>query len=310
MPTGGSFAYAALDPTAGTVIENVACIGCGYNLRTLALSTSCPECALPVFKSMRPDPLHYVHPRWLKDVRRGFGFAAFYFVLSLFLLIQTPLLALVINPASKALVAFANPFTSFGVGAVVLWAMGLLDIATEEPHRAHDRRGNRLRRWVGALGLLAPVILILTLCATAGLGALARGQDASAMDTTWSILARFFLFVPLRLIIELGALALGLYLCHLAIRSRRSKRVFTVFTTVSGLYVVARISVHLVGLLCKLSTAGGQGKALPGTLPMSLVVAQAAELLLGVAFGVIGLIAMFVARKMISEALNQQTSSL
>lgn len=50
---------------------DVPCIGCGYNLRTLARSAICPECARPVMDSLHWRNLHLADVRWLARLHRG-----------------------------------------------------------------------------------------------------------------------------------------------------------------------------------------------------------------------------------------------
>ncbi len=56
------------NPAATThVDDDLYCVGCGYNLRTLRLDAVCPECASPVRQSRFSD----VHRIWLRRVHRG-----------------------------------------------------------------------------------------------------------------------------------------------------------------------------------------------------------------------------------------------
>ncbi|MCH7812734.1 MAG: hypothetical protein IID40_01815 [Planctomycetes bacterium] len=60
-----------VDVQTMAVGTDVACIGCGYNLRTQQIETHCPECFKPVVESLRPDELRFSDPKWLRRVRRG-----------------------------------------------------------------------------------------------------------------------------------------------------------------------------------------------------------------------------------------------
>jgi hypothetical protein len=55
----------------GRVAGDLACIQCGYNLRTLHREAKCPECGLEVARSMRGDRLRYSDPAWLAKVAVG-----------------------------------------------------------------------------------------------------------------------------------------------------------------------------------------------------------------------------------------------
>jgi hypothetical protein len=73
-------------PAVGPLAEDVACIGCGYNLRGLASTGRCPECGRPAQGSVAlhrarrkapPPP----DPRWARQVAEGAGLSLLAFVL-------------------------------------------------------------------------------------------------------------------------------------------------------------------------------------------------------------------------------------
>jgi hypothetical protein len=51
--------------------DDVLCIACGYSLRGLSAEGDCPECGLPVEKSLRGNRLADADPGWLKRIARG-----------------------------------------------------------------------------------------------------------------------------------------------------------------------------------------------------------------------------------------------
>ncbi len=55
----------------GTLIADVACRKCSYNLRGLTENTRCPECGVPVGLSLRGDLLRFAEPDWVHRVARG-----------------------------------------------------------------------------------------------------------------------------------------------------------------------------------------------------------------------------------------------
>lgn len=55
----------------GCVNEDIPCIHCGYNLRTLHREALCPECSTPVGRSLRGDFLQYSDPDWVQRVAGG-----------------------------------------------------------------------------------------------------------------------------------------------------------------------------------------------------------------------------------------------
>ena len=59
-------------PGAVFLDDDVSCTQCGYNLRGLQVSGSCPECNAPVERSQLGLALEYADPRWLARVHLGF----------------------------------------------------------------------------------------------------------------------------------------------------------------------------------------------------------------------------------------------
>ena len=53
------------------VADDTSCLRCGYNLRTLAVESVCPECGTDVAISLRGDRLQFSDPLWLGDIIRG-----------------------------------------------------------------------------------------------------------------------------------------------------------------------------------------------------------------------------------------------
>lgn len=53
------------------VNADVACHGCGYNLRGLPVTGRCPECSAPVRVALAGDMLHFADPAWLDRLDRG-----------------------------------------------------------------------------------------------------------------------------------------------------------------------------------------------------------------------------------------------
>ncbi len=49
----------------GLIAEDVGCRGCGYNLRGLRIEATCPECSIPIGRSVFGDLLRYCNPAWL-----------------------------------------------------------------------------------------------------------------------------------------------------------------------------------------------------------------------------------------------------
>jgi hypothetical protein len=117
-------------PDPGPRVEtDLACVECGYNLRTLAHSAECPECGLAVLVSARGDRLSSAPPRWLHALGHGAWWL-------------------------RAAVILALPIVYLGV-ALSSYGVWVLTIA--QPGRAEPSqdRGYRLAaRWLTVLGSL------------------------------------------------------------------------------------------------------------------------------------------------------------
>ncbi len=50
---------------------DLACTGCGYNLRMLPIASRCPECFTPIVRSLGINDLMFANPQWLRKVRDG-----------------------------------------------------------------------------------------------------------------------------------------------------------------------------------------------------------------------------------------------
>lgn len=61
--------------STATIIRDVSCRSCGYNLRGLVASGACPECAAAVQDSLSPDDLLHANSRWLRQVLVGLRIA-------------------------------------------------------------------------------------------------------------------------------------------------------------------------------------------------------------------------------------------
>ena len=59
-----------VDPS-GTVVTDLPCRKCAYNLRTLSINSRCPECGTAVGYSAQGDLLRFSDPAWVMNLHRG-----------------------------------------------------------------------------------------------------------------------------------------------------------------------------------------------------------------------------------------------
>lgn len=60
-----------------TLMLNVLCVGCGYDLRGLPHGRPCPECNRAMADSVHPGRLVFADVRWREQLHRGFGWLLF-----------------------------------------------------------------------------------------------------------------------------------------------------------------------------------------------------------------------------------------
>jgi hypothetical protein len=171
----------------GHIVGDVSCVRCGYNLRGLKPDVVCPECALPVERSLHGDLLRYCDPAWVGQLAKGMrwlvrgvncilafllvGFAlGIAFVLAAFIgmLIGVNLAAIGSPGASKgvlvlSIVAMVVSFSTFGLllSGAVAGLFGHWWLTAPDPARPDEERDPMVRsvgRW-GLIGALSLAIL-------------------------------------------------------------------------------------------------------------------------------------------------------
>ena len=69
-PLNPAISSVALD-AQGRIAQDIACIKCSYNLRTLSADGVCPECATPTGRSIHGDFLRFASPEWVEKLASG-----------------------------------------------------------------------------------------------------------------------------------------------------------------------------------------------------------------------------------------------
>lgn len=168
---------ASLPPQPGLVdaeqrlAMDVPCMGCGYNLRSLAAGGLCPECGKPIPPSLElfARRLSFGDPAWLLEVCRGLT----WLLVALGILVVLTFVVPVILNILFVVTAPAAAFGRFGPGMAVIilqWvsqllALGigvfaLVKVTTPEPQQATPPRGDRARRVTRWMLVALPVSVL------------------------------------------------------------------------------------------------------------------------------------------------------
>ena len=171
-----------LDPHL--IDHDVTCLNCGYNLRTMKLDGTCPECGTAVSVSTRSDRLADAPPRWL--TRLGGGARR----LRLGVILTLPLLYV----------------------GVVIATIGLFMLTSAQPQRNEPAKDRNLRMAARLLVLLGCAGLIL-------ISAMAVYAISSAQYKLFGQWQYFdVLFIGSHALYLLGLLGSWSYLATLAMR--------------------------------------------------------------------------------------------
>lgn len=147
---------------SGTLIADVLCRRCGYNLRGLPGAGHCPECGTPVGRSTLGDLLQFSDPQWLEGLARGANLVLWGMVVVILgSLAESMLPGLGVPPAAASLL---------GLMGMVLGWYGTWLLTEPDPSRIGEDAYGRARRFVrfsllvGVLsqgvGLLIQVLVI------------------------------------------------------------------------------------------------------------------------------------------------------
>jgi hypothetical protein len=181
-PTPPSFPL-PVPPPATSVIDDLPCRSCGYNLRTLATEGVCPECATPVAASLRSELLRDADPDWLWHMHSGckllyWGIWGAWLSYIFFRAISLGLIRTFALPASSA------------VAAVGTWML-----TSPDPSGIGEDRYGRPRAWARGLGIVqfaATLVASLSATAAPGVHFLLEGLQMLAL-TAWGAIMLWYL---------------------------------------------------------------------------------------------------------------------
>ena len=147
----------------GTIMDDIPCRRCSYNLRGLQQGGRCPECGTPIGVSVCGDLLRFCHPRWLRQVAEGLS------------MILWGMLATVLVALSAAFVFRKEPAIAqfLTMLASLIGAWGTWQMTTPDPSGIGESDGVNARKLVRAAvcaGLAAAAVQWLATAGRASLG--------------------------------------------------------------------------------------------------------------------------------------------
>ncbi len=152
----------------GRLNVNIACINCGYNLRTLEPAGVCPECGAPVMPAVREQALRFTSVRWITHCAEGAATILATFRLSLAMLalfVALVGLALLIDNQTM-LVALPFMLIPAWVMVGVLTLIGTLGMTSRDPRQPPSRRRMDTRRSLRRLPLMAVLLFVVMVAST------------------------------------------------------------------------------------------------------------------------------------------------
>lgn len=125
---------------------DILCVSCAYNLRGLREEGKCPECGIPIERSLWGDLLRYADSRWLRRLRFGLllmQISAVTVYVSMVISMVTRMLWDTLNASPS--IDFLNKLAMwFSISAVIVGLCASWMFATRDPRPAtRDKRNGK-----------------------------------------------------------------------------------------------------------------------------------------------------------------------
>ncbi|HKQ50326.1 MAG TPA: hypothetical protein VJZ71_19795 [Phycisphaerae bacterium] len=155
-------------PALAPIPFDLACLGCRYNLRTMPVEAVCPECALPIRRTLEHGWLIFADSAWLWRVRGG---------------LSSLLLSLLVWPVGIAGIVLYTVVSAggepdevvlgvltlaTGLAFIALLLFGVWGVTSPEPLSNPGRMKTNLGHWIRALNVAAIVTAVVGVCVSSG----------------------------------------------------------------------------------------------------------------------------------------------
>jgi hypothetical protein len=142
--------FPSADPAPSfSLLEDLPCRSCGYNLRTLSTDTICPECGTPVVSSLRGELLRDADPAWLHWMNIG--------CTCLYWGVWCTFIAYIFFQSFRR----TWPRSTLVSAAAVFIAAGTWMLGSPDPSGIGENRYGHLRSWARGTSLLMLAVTIL-----------------------------------------------------------------------------------------------------------------------------------------------------
>jgi len=127
---------------AGQISADLPCFGCGYSLRGLHQESKCPECGLPVARSLDRTLLRFADPAWVRSLADGMRLISGSMLISLLLLTIVYLLMPVVlylpAPALSSSALWWYTFVFLYAASALFYVIGVAKFTRRDPASAAD----------------------------------------------------------------------------------------------------------------------------------------------------------------------------
>lgn len=148
------------EATSSMLTETRPCIRCSYELQGLPANGICPECGLPIERSLRGDLLQYSDVDYRSSLARGVTFIMAGLICYLIVLVGGLLLGL--SGVSKSQVLL----TILGFGASIVSLYGYYQFSVADPGQLTSNRGETPRRVLRTAIAIVAITSVLNIVLT------------------------------------------------------------------------------------------------------------------------------------------------